>query len=233
MKTTKLIALVLGGLMALSAATFTGCSKSDTEKAQDQPKDAGQKTGDALKDAAGKTKDALKDAAEKTLKRAQEEHPSRPEPFKALAEIYLTQRHWTDAAIVLSRLIEAQPENAEALIDFAALKIRMGAYQEALAPLERALTLQPDNFYARLNHGIACLQLTNLDAARHDYELLERRAPKPLYAIHYGLGEIAYQKKQKETALEHYEKYLELAPRGTAEMRAIEARVKGLKSGAS
>jgi tetratricopeptide (TPR) repeat protein len=73
----------------------------------------------------------------------------------------------------------------------------------------------------------------NLDAARHDYERLERQAPKPMYAVHYALGEIAFAKKQKKTALEHYEKYIKLAPRGTAEMQAIQARVQQLKNGAA
>ena len=171
--------------------------------------------------------------AEKVLTRAQQEHPGRPEPFKSLAEIYLSRKDWTNATTVLSKLIETQPNNVDGLINYAALKIRMGAYREAIPPLDQALKLQPDNFNALLNHGIANLQVMNLDAARQDYELLERRAPKPLYAVHYALGEIAYAKKQKKTALEHYEKYLKLAPQGTPEMQAILSRVQRLKSGAT
>jgi tetratricopeptide (TPR) repeat protein len=169
--------------------------------------------------------------AQQTLLRAQKEYPARPEPFKSLAEIYLSRRDFTNALAVLNSLIEAQPSNVDGLINYAALKIRMGAYREAIPPLDKALKLEPDNFNALLNHGIANLQVMNLDAARQDYETLARRVPKPMYSVHYALGEIAYAKKQKKTALEHYEKYLKLAPRGTAEMQAILSRVQRLKSG--
>src|SRR6185503_3980982 len=118
----------------------------------------------------------------------------------------------------LWRLVQAQPKNVDGLVNYAALKIRLGAYREAIPPLDQALEIEPNNLSARLNHGIANLQITNLDAARYDYELLERRVSKPNYLVHYALGEIAFQKKQKKTALEHYEKYLKLAPRGTPEV---------------
>lgn len=169
--------------------------------------------------------------AEKILSTAQEKYPERPEPYKALAEIYLSRGDYSNAVAALGKLVGAQPKNSDALINFAALKMRMGRYQEAIPHLDRALQLQPENFYALLNHGIANFQLDNLDAARQDYETLERRLPKPMHIVHYALGEIAYKKKQNKTALQQYEKYLKLAPRGTPEMKLVQERIQKLKSG--
>jgi tetratricopeptide (TPR) repeat protein len=169
--------------------------------------------------------------AEKVLTAAQQQYPGASEPYKAMAEIYLNRREVTNAVIALGRLLEVQPNNVEALINSGGLKIRMAEYQEAIPFLDRALQLQPENLYALLNRGFANLQLGKLDDARRDYEILERTLPKPMHAVYYGLGEIAYKNKQKRTALQNYERYVKLAPAGTAEMRVVQERIKQLKSG--
>jgi len=169
--------------------------------------------------------------AEKALTAAQQQFPDRPEPYKALAEIYLSRRDSVHAKEVLEKLVKSQPENIDGLINYAALMMRQEKYEEAIPYLDRAVQLQPDNFYARLNRGIANFKTGKLDAAWEDYQELDRRLPKPAYIVHFALGEIAYQKKQKTRALEHYRKYLELAPRGTQEIKDVEAKVRALKNG--
>jgi tetratricopeptide (TPR) repeat protein len=169
--------------------------------------------------------------AEKALTSAQEQYPDRPEPYKALAEIYLNRRDAAKAGAILEKLVKSQPENVDGLINYAALQMRQERYAEAIPYLDRALLLQPDNFYARLNRGIANFKTGKLDAAWEDYQTLERSLPKPTYIVHFALGEIALQKKQKRTALEHYQKYLELAPPGTQEVKDVEAKIKALKNG--
>ena len=49
------------------------------------------------------------------------------------------------------------------------------------------------------------------DAALKDYEALQRQFPKA-HQIYYGLGEIAYRRKDTNTAIRHYEAYLSNAP---------------------
>jgi tetratricopeptide (TPR) repeat protein len=171
-------------------------------------------------------------AAEKILVGAQTQFPDRAEPYKAMAEIYLNRGDWTNATVTLGKLVETQPNNLDGLINFAALKMRMGQYAEAIPLLDQALHLQPENFYALLNHGIANLQLNNLDAARQDYEALERRLPRPMHMVHWALGEIAFKKKQKSIALREYEKYLKLAPGGTPEVKDVQDRIYKIKRGA-
>ena len=57
----KQLAVALIAVLAVGAFTV-GCSKSDTEKAEDKVKDAAEKTGDAIKDAAHATHDAVTNA---------------------------------------------------------------------------------------------------------------------------------------------------------------------------
>ncbi|HMC26220.1 MAG TPA: DUF2723 domain-containing protein [Verrucomicrobiae bacterium] len=169
--------------------------------------------------------------AEKILAAAQRQYPDHSEPYKAMAEIYLNRRDMTNAMATLGKLLDVQPNNVEALINSAGLKIRMAEYGESISYLDRALQLQPENLYGLLNRGFANLQLGNLEAARRDYEMLERTLPKPMHAVYYGLGEIAFKTKQKRTALQNYERYVKLAPNGTAEMKLVQERIKQLKSG--
>lgn len=176
------------------------------------------------------TKDDLP-GAEKILAAAQRQYPDHSEPYKAMAEIYLSRRDLTNAVVTFRKLLEVQPNNVEALINSGGLKIRMAEYKEAIPYLDRALQLQPENQYALLNRAFANLQLGNLDAARSDYETLERTLPKPMHAVYYGLGEIAYKNKQKRTALQNYERYVKLAPPGTQEMKIVQDRIKILKNG--
>jgi tetratricopeptide (TPR) repeat protein len=171
-------------------------------------------------------------AAQKILSIAERAYPNRSEPFKGMAEIYLSQGDLTNAMASLKGLIQAQPDSLDGLINYAALNIRIGKFKEAIPSLDRALLLQPENLYALLNRAIANLQLENFEAARQDYETLELHLPKPMHAVHYALGEIALRQKQKPKALKHFEKYLKLAPHGTPEMKFVEYRIQQLKSGA-
>ena len=54
---------------------------------------------------------------------------------------------------------------------------------------------------------------------------------KPPYAVYYGLGDIAYRKKDKEEAIKNFDKYLELIPAKSQEALLVKDRIKKLKSG--
>jgi tetratricopeptide (TPR) repeat protein len=170
-------------------------------------------------------------AAQKTLQAAQERFPDRAEPYKAMSEIYLNRRDVTNALATLDKLVRHHPDNVDGLINYAALQMRQEHYSEAIPYLNRAVQLQPENVFALLNRGIANFQTGHLDAARQDYETLERHLPKPTHVVHFALGEIAFKSKQKKVALEHYQKYLELAPRGLPEIQTVQDRIKAIKTG--
>ena len=79
-----------------------------------------------------------------------------------------------------------------------------------------------------MNRAIANLQGDQLDAARRDYETLQKRVPT-LHRVYYGLGEIAFRCKDVPAAIRHYETYLKYAPPDTDEARQIAERLKQLK----
>ena len=114
-----------------------------------------------------------------------------------------------------------------ALLNKGALLIQLKDYPAAIEAMNHLLTLEPKNQAARLNRAIALLQSGQLDAAREDYEVVLKDRPR-YYGIYYGLGEIAWRQQRKADALEYYRKYLQYAPRGTAEYNEVLQRVKEL-----
>src|SRR5258706_1276689 len=143
----------------------------------------------------------------------------------------MSRRDLTNATAALGKLVLAQPDNVDGLINFAAMKMRAADYTNAIEYLDHSLQLEPENVYALLNRAVANFQLENFEAARRDYETLERRLPKPMHVVYYALGEIAFKKKQRKAALQNFEKYVKLAPHGTKEMKFVQERIKALKSG--
>jgi len=86
-------------------------------------------------------------------------------------------------------------------------------------------------FTRNCNRAIAHLQSGQLDAAQRDYEALQKLAPN-VYQVFYGLGEIAFRRKDVPAAIKQYEAYLKYAPPDTDEAKQIAERFKQLKASA-
>lgn len=84
---------------------------------------------------------------------------------------------------------------------------------------------------ARFNRAICYLRLGKLSEARQDYEQLlkEARLPVPIWAVYYGLGEIAFRTGDLTVAKNYYERYLKTAPQGTEEFRKVEMRLEEIR----
>lgn len=114
--------------------------------------------------------------------------------------------------------------------------MQLKSYERAINPLTRILALtnvppaQANG--AQLNRAIAYYKVGNLNAARSDYESVTHAYPKAFQA-YYGLGEIAYQQKDKAGAIHNYHLYLTNAPRqDSPEAQTVSQRLKELESGA-
>jgi len=134
------------------------------------------------------------------------------------------------ASAAAAAVLKKEPDNVRALLVKGAICIQTKAYQDAVAPLDQALKLQPDNQIALMNRAIARLQSDQLDAAQRDYEALQKLMPTQ-HRVYYGLGEIAFRRKDVPSAIKHYEAYLKYAPLDTGEeAKGIAERLKQLKS---
>jgi tetratricopeptide (TPR) repeat protein len=134
---------------------------------------------------------------------------------------------YSNALQIVERQLQSTPDNLAALVNKGSLCLLIGDFSNAIPPLTRSLAVT--NLYAaRLDRAFAYLLSGRLDAAEADYQELLRAFPTA-YRAYYGLGEIAWQNKNTNAAIQYYQQYLSNAVARTEESRIAAARLKSLR----
>ena len=135
----------------------------------------------------------------------------------------------TNAVAVLDGWLKIKPNDVNTLIAKGYLRIQVGDYTNAVPPLDRALSVQPDNLQALLNRAIAHWRARNLELAKADYMQALKLHPEANLAW-FGLGEIAFQHQDTNTATRCYLAYLSHSNSvpGSPEAGYVRSRLKEL-----
>lgn len=168
------------------------------------------------------------DKAEQILKGAVDGDPENEALLETLYQVYLFTGRTAESLEYLDRHLKLNPTDTRLLQNKALAHIRLKEYDKAVEPLNTVLQGDSENAYARLNRAISYFRSNNHEKAKEDYTILADADSKHR-AVYYGLGRIAESDGDSETALKHFERYLELAPKDTDEYREIEQAVAGLK----
>lgn len=173
---------------------------------------------------------AARNAAERALQR----WPKDPTVQTAAVQVLFKTGAYERALPIVDGLLREDPENPGVLVNKGFINIQLGRFQEAIAPLTQAINTTTNNQelldQARFNRAVANLRAGNLDAAKADYEALQQLYTNS-FQVHYGLAEIAYQKKDKSSAVLHYEQYLTNSPTDPPEVLSkAQDRLRELKS---
>lgn len=120
-------------------------------------------------------------------------------------------------------------ENAKIYKSIALMEL--GKQDGALELLDDVLDKNPKSLTAKRNRALLHMRMGDLDDSRKDYTELLRHMPLA-HSIHYGLGEVAYRKKENVLALKHFETYLKVAPEqaSSEERKEVETKVAELKA---
>lgn len=154
-----------------------------------------------------------------------------PDNFPLLAaacKTYADNGRYTNALDLTDRMLALDPQNSAGWLNRGSFLVELNNYPEAITAFDRALALQTNNPTARLYRAIANLRSDQLEAAQADYETVQREYPQA-FQICYGLGEIAWRRKDTNAALRHYESYLSNAPPQLAEFKFVANRVRELR----
>lgn len=168
--------------------------------------------------------------AEKLLKEARSSQPENSGVLDALSYLYIRQNRLQEANDAVSEWIHLKPDDLAALLRRSLVQMRQSQYLLALETLNLLVKAHPNNATAIMNRGISLLQLQRYDEALQDYLYMEKNFPK-MHQIHFGLGEIYTVKKNRASALDSFTRYLELAPKDTAEYTNVVERLAQLKGG--
>jgi len=146
----------------------------------------------------------------------------------AACKTYADFGQYTNALDLTDRMLTLEPENAALWLNRGCFLVELGDYPQATAAFDRVLSQQTNNPTAQLYRAIANLRADKLDDALRDYEAVQREHPKA-FQIYYGLGEIAWRRKDTNTAIRHYETYLSNAPPAMAEVKFVAGRIRELR----
>jgi len=105
--------------------------------------------------------------------------------------------------------------------------MQMGSNDDAIAAFSRAVEVKTNNYVARWDRAIAYLRTDKLDAAERDYYALQA-AFTNFVPVYYGLGEIAWRRKDTNAAIKYYQEYLTNAPAGSRETGFVSNRLNQL-----
>jgi tetratricopeptide (TPR) repeat protein len=128
---------------------------------------------------------------------------------------------------IVDRLLESNPDDPAALAKKGNIYLIKGDFSNAIPLLTRSLSVT-NSYTARLTRAFAYLQSTNLDSAEADYRELLQSFPAAPHA-YYGLGEVAWQRGDTNTAIRHYEDFLSRGGADSAEARAAAAKLQALR----
>ena len=141
---------------------------------------------------------------------------------------YADNGRYTNALDITERMLKIEPDNPSCLLNKGCFLVELGDYATAVKSFDQAANLVTNNYTAILYRGIANLRLEKFDDATKDYEFVQQQYPK-LPQIFFGLGEIAYRRRDTNTAIRNYEGYLTNAPPQTAEAKLVGERLAELK----
>lgn len=142
---------------------------------------------------------------------------------------------YDEALATFDLILRKQPANADVLLNKAVVYIQTKRHAEAIPVLNDILRNQPEHKAALMNRAIASLQSEQLDQAARDYTKLESALPDS-HAVCYGLGTVAWKRKDAPAAIRHYERYLELLKKNqpdaplTDEAKEVQTRLAELKA---
>jgi len=155
-------------------------------------------------------------------------HPDDPFVAGLVLSAYVNFGEYTNALQLVTNQLARKPDSAELMNIQAAVLIQMNQAANAVAVLQRALAVT-NAPTLRQNLALAHLKSTNLTAAAAEYHQLEAEPPD-VFAVHFGLADIAEQQHETNQAIRHLEICLTNAPAGSPRREEIRARLAALKN---
>ena len=101
------------------------------------------------------------------------------------------------------KALKFDPESAETHNNLGLMLLNSGNIEKALFHFDQAVSLQPDKGYYIANLGFVQFKLEKFDIAQKSLNKA-LQLDSTLYAAHETLGDIAFQKKDIEIALDHW-----------------------------
>ena len=111
----------------------------------------------------------------------------------------------------------------------AEMQMAIKDYEAAIITLTEMVHQDPANPVPLLNRAVSELQVNRLDAARNDFQAVEKMMPEPSPAVYYGLAQVARKQNDKTAEIRYDKLYLRYAPHNTLEFSNLTQQVRKLE----
>jgi tetratricopeptide (TPR) repeat protein len=131
------------------------------------------------------------------------------------------------------QLIEAGSATAQEILMInrrrADLQMAIKDYEGAIVTFTAIARQDAENPLPLLGRAISELELGRLEAAKGDYQALERMMPAPSAAVYHGLAQVAEKQNDKAAEIRYDRLYLQHAPRNTLESSNVSQQLRKLE----
>src|SRR5262249_32492791 len=153
------------------------------------------------------------DAAQAAVHQALKKYPDDTDLFGGATKVYMDFRYYSNALDMIDQHLKLSPDNPGVLFNKGCACLQLNAYDQAVDSLTRVIkmgTNNPAELYelALFVRGRAYLGSQQLDLAQTDFDILQKAHPLA-FQPYYGLGEVAFQRRDTNTAIRNYQKALE------------------------
>ena len=155
-------------------------------------------------------------------------NPTNETLLSTAEQIYISRSMFSNALAVTDRRLNLSANDPKSLFTKGYICNRLKRYNDAIASLNKVLAIQSDNNDALLQRADAYLGISNLDAARADFEKVRTSQTNSSQAA-FGLGEISWRQHNTNEAIRNLEIYLANAPTNTPQAKAVIQRLRELK----
>jgi predicted Zn-dependent protease len=123
------------------------------------------------------------------------------------------------------QLLNAVTANAQEISNVnlrkAEMQMTIKDYEAAIITLTAMVRQDPEKPVPLLNRAISELQINRLDAAKNDYQALEKMVPELSQMIYYGLAQVAQKQNDKPAEIRYDKLYLKYASHNTPEFTNV------------
>jgi tetratricopeptide (TPR) repeat protein len=135
-----------------------------------------------------------------------------------------------DAQLQLLDVPTANPQEVNLVnLHRAEMQMAIRDYGTAIITLTTLAQQDPINPAPLLNRAISEVRMNRLNAAKDDFQAVERMMPEPSPAVYYGLAQIAQRQNDKPAEIRYAKLYLRYAPRNTLEFTNATQQVRKLE----
>jgi tetratricopeptide (TPR) repeat protein len=146
------------------------------------------------------------------------------------AELYMQNRQFGRAVILLNHLLNRAPADLQLLSQKGRAELELSRFEEAIAALTNVVALVGADDPARLDLALARLRAGHLEAAEQDFQNLLKTLRHRESAL-FGLGSIAWRRQDTNQAVEFYAAFLSNAVPGLPQYRIARERLAQMGAG--